>query len=51
MKKFDKGKQVILTLQIPESILNELKEKAFAECASVSYLVRRAIMKELNSGE
>lgn len=46
----DKNK-VIVSVQIDQALLNALKEKANYECASVSYLIRRGILRELREGE
>jgi predicted transcriptional regulator len=44
-------KKTIISLQLPEEIIKQLKDKAEAECTSVSYLIRRAILRELNDKE
>lgn len=46
----DKDK-VIVSVQMNQALLNALKEKADRECASVSYLIRRGILRELREGE
>lgn len=37
--------KVILSLQIPKDILVKLKEHAWEECTSVSYLVRKLLIQ------
>lgn len=46
----NKGATVI-SLQIPTDFYNRLKEKAKEECTTVSFLVRRMIIKDIREGE
>lgn len=39
--------KVIITIQIPIEIYNQLKLKAKEDCSSVSYLVRKYMIKGL----
>ena len=39
---------VTISLQIPKDFYDRLKEKAKEECTSVSYLVRRMIIQDIN---
>lgn len=40
---------VILTFQIPKALHNQLKRWAEDECMSVSYLLRRIVLKEIHN--
>ena len=40
---------VLISLQIPTEFYDYLKKKADEECTSVSYLVRKMIIKDINS--
>lgn len=43
--------KIIISIQIPKFIHEKLKEQALADCSSVSYLIRKAIIKFANSAE
>jgi hypothetical protein len=47
---FRKGASII-SLQLPKEIYNKLKKKSYEECTSTSYLIRRAIIKEIREWE
>ena len=44
MKEKDK---TIISIQIPDFVVQQLKDKAKEECTSVSYLIRKLIIKWL----
>lgn len=39
----------LISVQIPNEFYDYLKKKAYEECTSVSYLIRRMIIKDINS--
>lgn len=41
--------KIVISLQIPNEFYNYLKKKAAEECTSVSYLVRKMIIRDINS--
>lgn len=41
--------KIVISLQIPAEFYNYLKKKAAEECTSVSYLVRKMIIRDINS--
>lgn len=41
--------KIVISLQIPIEFYNYLKKKADEECTSVSYLIRKMIIKDVNS--
>lgn len=43
--------KVIISLQIPKDFYEILKEKANEECTTVSFLIRRMIIKDIREGE
>lgn len=46
------GKEkVIISVQLPEFAVEYLKKKAEEECTSVSYLIRKLIIKDINEGK
>lgn len=43
--------KIIVSIQIPKDIYDKLKEQAYEECTTISYLIRRAIIKDVNGGK
>jgi predicted DNA-binding protein len=43
--------KIIISLQLPTFIHEALKKKADEECTSVSYLIRRLVVKYVNDKE
>lgn len=41
--------KIIISVQIPNEFYDYLKKKAQEECTSVSYLIRKMIIKDVNS--
>lgn len=41
--------KVIISLQITDDIYDALKKRADEECATVSYLIRRTLIKEIRN--
>lgn len=44
---YTKNNSQIISLQIPETFYNYLKKKAYEECTSVSYIIRKMIIKDI----
>lgn len=43
--------KTIISVQLPDFVLEYLKEKAKEECTSVSYLIRKLIIEDINKRE
>ena len=43
--------KTIISLQLPDFVHEWLKKKAKEECTSVSYLIRKLVIREINEQE
>lgn len=43
--------KVVISVQIPKDFYDMLKQKAEEECTTVSFLIRRMIIKEIREGD
>ena len=49
LKMTKEDDKIVISLQIPNEFYDYLKKKATEECTSVSYLVRKMIIRDINS--
>lgn len=43
--------KIIISVQIPKDFYNILKKKAEEECTTVSFLIRRMIIRDIREGD
>ena len=43
--------KTIISLQLPDFVIDWLKQKAKEECTSMSYIVRRTLIEKINSSK
>lgn len=43
--------KIIISVQIPKEFYEKLKNKAEEECTTVSFLIRRMIIKDIREGD